>query len=149
MFLSIKTLKPRFFLSFAIVMASMSMASCAVAPATDTTHVSSINNTHHTYSLNQATPVRANSDAQASNNTQILQLIRDKFVSPTGSYRETVATVLTVTVNSQGYVTNVSADSNNAHAQAAVNAIRAVGRFPIDSSDSKYPKFKIAFRGQN
>ncbi|GAA0319430.1 cell envelope integrity TolA C-terminal domain-containing protein [Psychrobacter aestuarii] len=94
-------------------------------------------------------PVRTDSDAQANNNAQILQLIRSKFVAPTCSCSKTVVTALTITVNSQGYVTAVHASSNDAHAQAAIAAIRAVGRFPIDSSDPKYPTFKILFRGQN
>ena len=169
MFLSIKIHKPRFFLPFAIVIASMSMASCAVAPATETTHTSSINNTNHTYLLSEGTPVIPDNFTQSAlypyryphtdantasikaddNSTQIVQQVRNKLIAPTGSPHTTVTTVVTITVDKQGYVTAVAADSNNAHARAAIAAVRAVGRFPIDSSDPKYPTFTITFRGSN
>ena len=145
------------------------MASCAVAPATETTHASSINNTNHTYLLSEGTPVIPDNFTQSAlypyryphtdantasikaddTSSQILQQIRNTFIAPTGSPHTTVTTVVTITVDKQGYVTGVSTDSNNAHARAAITAIRAVERFPIDSSDPKYPTFKIAFRGQN
>ena len=96
------------------------------------------------------TPTSSDNGTQANaSNADILQLIRSKFVAPVGSAHTAVTTKVTITVNTQGYVTSVYASSNNAYDQAAVEAIRAVGRFPIDSSDPKYPTFTIIFRGHN
>lgn len=89
------------------------------------------------------------SGSSGASNSEIISLIRSKFVSPQGAQGATTSTMLTITVDGNGTVTGVKASSNDAHAQAAIAAVRAVGRFPIDNSDPKYPTFTVTFRGSN
>ncbi|WP_201505369.1 energy transducer TonB [Psychrobacter aestuarii] len=107
-----------------------------------------------TGSNSQATSPRTGNSNNAggssgASNSEIVSLIRSRFTPPPGAKGATSSTRLTITVDSGGNVTGVAASSNDAHAQAAVAAVRAVGRFPIDSDDPKYPTFTVTFRGSN
>lgn len=92
----------------------------------------------------------ASGGSRGTSNSEIINLIKRNYNPPIAAKGSTQRATLTITVNSNGDVTNVSVsgadkDVNEAAKQAVLNT----RHFPIDTDDPKYPTFTVQFRGSN
>lgn len=113
-------------------------------------------------SLNMATDGEENGFSSANNpnaggggpskstsDSKILSLIRQNLSSPTGGAGTNVETLLTITVDSSGIITNVVVEGKNPRFDEAVKlAVERTYRLPIGPNDTKYPTFKIRYKGK-
>ncbi|MDN6308825.1 cell envelope integrity protein TolA [Psychrobacter sp.] len=113
--------------------------------------------TEQVFSLSDGQPTRSGSTQDSSqaaasgsrgtSNSEILRLIKNNYSPAQGS---TQRTTLTITVDTNGSITNVSASGpDSAVNQAARQAVLDTGSLPISPDDPKYPTFTIKFRGRN
>lgn len=90
------------------------------------------------------------SGSRGASNSEIINLIKRNYNPPTAAKGSTQHTTLTITVNTSGTVTNVSASGPDSTVnEAAEQAVWDTGSFPIDADDPKYPTFTIQFKGSN
>lgn len=92
----------------------------------------------------------ASSGSRGASNSEIVNLIKRNYNPPTAAKGSTQRTTLTITVNANGTVVNVSASGpDSAVNEAAKQAVLNTGSLPIDTDDPKYPTFTIQFKGSN
>jgi len=91
----------------------------------------------------------SNGSSEASN-SEIINLIKRNYNPPIAAKGSTQRATLTITVNANGDVVNVSASgSDSAVNEAAKQAVLSTRNLPIDTDDPKYPTFTIQFKGSN
>ncbi|MDN5566405.1 MAG: TonB C-terminal domain-containing protein [Psychrobacter sp.] len=101
-------------------------------------------------SSSAATSNTSSGGSRGASNSEIVNLIRRNYSPPVGAKGSTQRTTLSITVSANGDVISVSASgANEAVNEAAKQAVRSVGRLPIDVDDPKYPTFTIQFNGSN
>ncbi|MGO2232381.1 cell envelope integrity protein TolA [Psychrobacter sp.] len=116
--------------------------------------------TEQVFSLSDGQPTRSGSTQDSSqtaasgsrgtSNSEIVRLIKNNYSPPTAAQGSTQRTTLTITVDTNGSITNVSASGpDSAVNQAARQAVLDTGSLPISPDDPKYPTFTIKFRGRN
>ena len=92
----------------------------------------------------------ASGGSRGASNSEIINLIRRNYTPPTAAKGSTQRATLTITVNANGDVVNVTASgSDSVVNDAARQAVLNTGNLPIDTDDPKYPTFTIQFRGSN
>lgn len=92
----------------------------------------------------------ASSGSRGTSNSEIINLIKRNYSPPLAAKGSTQRATLTITVNSNGDVVNVSASgSDSAVNEAARQAVLDTRKFPIDVDDPKYPTFTVQFNGSN
>ena len=92
----------------------------------------------------------ASSGSRGTSNSEIINLIKRNYSPPLAAKGSTQRATLTITVNSNGDVVNVSVSgSNSAVNEAARQAVLDTRNFPIDVDDPKYPTFTVQFNGSN
>lgn len=88
--------------------------------------------------------------SRGASNSEIINLIRRNYSPPIAAKGSTQRATLSITVNSNGDVVNVSASgSDSAVNEAARQAVLSTRNLPIDPDDPKYPTFTIQFNGSN
>ena len=88
--------------------------------------------------------------SRGASNSEIINLIRRNYTPPTAAKGSTQRATLTITVNANGNVVNVTASGPDSVVnEAARQAVLSTGSLPIDTDDPKYPTFTIQFRGSN
>ncbi len=118
------------------------------------------NNTGKNFSLSDGDATASSSSSSSSrsagggsrgaSNSEILSRIKRNYNPPTAGKGSTQRATLTITVNSNGDVTNVSVSgSDKAVNEAARQAVLNTGNLPIDADDPKYPTFTVQFNGSN
>lgn len=92
----------------------------------------------------------ASSGSRGASNNEIINLIKRNYTPPTAARGSTQRATLTITVNANGDVINVTASGpDNIVNEAAKQAVLNTGSLPINTDDPKYPTFTIQFRGSN
>ena len=92
----------------------------------------------------------ASGGSRGASNSEIINLIRRNYTPPTAAKGSTQRATLTITVNANGNVVNVTASGPDSVVnEAARQAVLSTGSLPIDTDDPKYPTFTIQFRGSN
>lgn len=92
----------------------------------------------------------ASGGSRGASNSEIINLIRRNYTPPTAAKGSTQRATLTITVNANGNVVNVTASGPDSVVnEAAKQAVLSTGSLPIDTDDPKYPTFTIQFRGSN
>ena len=109
--------------------------------------VSSDSNTASTAKGNSRS---ASSGSRGASNSEIINLIKRNYNPPVASKGSTQRATLTITVNSNGDVVNVSVSGSDSTVnEAARQAVLDTRKFPIDVDDPKYPTFTVQFNGSN
>jgi len=92
----------------------------------------------------------ASTSSRGASNSEIVSLIKRNYNPPVAAKGSTQQATLTITVNSNGDVVNVSVSgSDSAVNEAAKQAVLNTRNLPIDTDDPKYPTFTIRFKGSN
>ncbi|WP_228138828.1 cell envelope integrity protein TolA [Psychrobacter sp. P2G3] len=92
----------------------------------------------------------ASGGSRGASNSEIINLIRRNYNPPIAAKGSTQRATLTITVNSNGDVVNVSVSgSDPAVNEAAKQAVLSTRNLPIDTDDPKYPTFTVQFKGSN
>lgn len=92
----------------------------------------------------------ASSGSRGASNSEIINLIKRNYNPPVASKGSTQRATLTITVNSNGDVVNVSVSGSDSTVnEAARQAVLDTRKFPIDVDDPKYPTFTVQFNGSN
>ena len=92
----------------------------------------------------------ASVSSRGASNSEIINLIKRNYNPPVAAKGSTQQATLTITVNSNGDVVNVSVSgSDSAVNEAAKQAVLNTRNLPIDTDDPKYPTFTIRFKGSN
>lgn len=92
----------------------------------------------------------ASTSSHGTSNSEIVSLIKRNYNPPVAAKGSTQQATLTITVNSNGDVVNVSVSgSDSAVNEAAKQAVLNTRNLPIDTDDPKYPTFTIRFKGSN
>ncbi|OLF39581.1 energy transducer TonB [Psychrobacter sp. Cmf 22.2] len=92
----------------------------------------------------------ASTSSRGASNSEIVSLIKRNYNPPVAAKGSTQQATLTITVNSNGDVVNVSVSgSDSAVNEAAKQAVLNTRHLPIDTDDPKYPTFTIRFKGSN
>ena len=92
----------------------------------------------------------ASTGSRGASNSEIINLIKRNYNPPVAAKGSTQQATLTITVNSNGDVVNVSVSgSDSAVNEAAKQAVLSTRNLPIDTDDPKYPTFTIRFKGSN
>ena len=103
-----------------------------------------------TSSTSKGSSRSASSGSRGASNNEIISLVKRNYTPPTAAKGSTQRTTLTITVNANGDVVNVTASgSDSAVNEAARQAVLNTGSLPIDADDPKYPTFTIQFKGSN
>ena len=103
-----------------------------------------------TASTSKGSSRSASSGKRGASNSEIINLIKRNYNPPTAAKGSTQRATLTITVNSNGDVVNVSASgADSAVNEAAKQAVMSARNLPIDTDDPKYPTFTIQFNGSN
>lgn len=103
-----------------------------------------------TSSTSRGSSRAASSSNRGASNNEIITLIKRNYNPPTAAKGTTQRTTLTITVNTNGDVVNVSASGpDSAVNEAAKQAVLNTRSLPIDADDPKYPTFTIQFKGSN
>lgn len=103
-----------------------------------------------TTSTSRGSSRTAASGGRGTSNSEIINLIRRNYTPPTAAKGSTQRTTLTITVNANGDVLNVTANGPDSVVNdAARQAVLSTGSLPIDADDPKYPTFTIQFKGSN
>lgn len=92
----------------------------------------------------------ASGGSRGTSNSEIINLIKRNYNPPIAAKGSTQRATLTITVNSNGDVVNVSVSgSDPAVNEAAKQAVLNTRNLPIDTDDPKYPTFTVQFKGSN
>ncbi len=92
----------------------------------------------------------ASTSSRGASNSEIVSLIKRNYNPPVAAKGSIQQATLTITVNSNGDVVNVSVSgSDSAVNEAAKQAVLNTRNLPIDTDDPKYPTFTIRFKGSN
>ncbi|WP_350558363.1 TonB family protein [Psychrobacter sp. CAL346-MNA-CIBAN-0220] len=92
----------------------------------------------------------ASSNSGGASNSEIINLVKRNYNPPIGAKGSTQRATLTITINANGDVVNVSVSgSDSAVNDAAKQAVLNTRNLPIDADDPKYPTFTIQFNGSN
>ncbi|MGM8897834.1 MULTISPECIES: cell envelope integrity protein TolA [unclassified Psychrobacter] len=92
----------------------------------------------------------ASASSRGASNSEIVSLIKRNYNPPVAAKGSTQQATLTITVNSNGDVVNVSVSGpDSAVNEAAKQAVLNTRHLPIDTDDPKYPTFTIRFKGSN
>jgi len=92
----------------------------------------------------------ASTSSRGASNSEIVSLIKRNYNPPVAAKGSTQQATLTITVNNNGDVVNVSVSgSDSAVNEAAKQAVLNTRNLPIDTDDPKYPTFTIRFKGSN
>ncbi len=111
---------------------------------------STVSSDSNTASTAKGSSRSASSGSRGTSNSEIINLIKRNYSPPVASKGSTQRATLTITVNSNGDVINVSASgSDSAVNEAAKQAVLDTRNFPIDVDDPKYPTFTVQFNGSN
>ena len=111
---------------------------------------STISGDTSTSSTSKGSSRSASSGSRGASNNEIISLIKRNYTPPTAARGSTQRTTLTITVNANGNVVNVTASgADSAVNEAARQAVLNAGSLPIDADDPKYPTFTIQFKGSN
>ena len=103
-----------------------------------------------TSSTSKGSSRSASSGARGASNSEIINLIKRNYNPPIAAKGSTQRATLTITVNANGNIVNVTASGpDSAVNEAAKQAVLNTGSLPIDADDSKYPTFTIQFKGSN
>ncbi len=103
-----------------------------------------------TASTSRGSSRSASSGSRGASNNEIINLIKRNYTPPTAARGSTQRATLTITVNANGDVINVTASGpDNTVNEAAKQAVLNTGSLPINTDDPKYPTFTIQFRGSN
>ena len=93
---------------------------------------------------------RGGGASRGISNSEIVKRIKDNYNPPTAAKGTTQRTTLTITVDANGNVVNVSAaGADSAVNEAAKQAVLNTRNLPIDTDDPKYPTFTLQFNGSN
>lgn len=111
---------------------------------------STISGDTSTSSTSKGSSRSASSGSRGASNSEIINLIKRNYTPPTAARGSTQRAILTITVNENGDVINVTASGpDNTVNEAAKQAVLNTGSLPIDADDPKYPTFTIQFKGSN
>lgn len=111
---------------------------------------STISGDTSTTSTSKGSSRSASSGSRGASNSEIINLIKRNYTPPTAARGSTQRATLTITVNANGDVVNVTASGpDNTVNEAARQAVLNTGSLPIDADDPKYPTFTIQFKGSN
>lgn len=111
---------------------------------------STISGDTSTSSTSKGSSRSASSGSRGASNSEIINLIKRNYTPPTAAKGSTQRATLTITVNTNGDVVNVSASGPDSVVnEAAKQAVLNTGSLPIDADDPKYPTFTIQFKGSN
>ncbi|MGO2278370.1 MULTISPECIES: cell envelope integrity protein TolA [unclassified Psychrobacter] len=103
-----------------------------------------------TSSISKGSTRSASSDSRGTSNNEIINLIKRNYTPPTAARGSTQRATLTITVNANGDVVNVTVSGPDSTVnEAARQAVLNIGSLPIDADDPKYPTFTIQFKGSN
>ena len=103
-----------------------------------------------TSSTSKGSSRSASSGSRGASNNEIINLIKRNYTPPTAARGSTQRATLTITVNANGDVINVTASGPDSTVnEAARQAVLNTGSLPIDADDPKYPTFTIQFKGSN
>ena len=103
-----------------------------------------------TSSTSKGSSRSASSGSRGASNSEIINLIKRNYTPPTAAKGSTQRATLTITVNANGDVVNVTASGPDSVVnEAARQAVLNTGSLPIDADDPKYPTFTIQFKGSN
>jgi len=103
-----------------------------------------------TSSISKGSNRSASSDSRGTSNSEIINLIKRNYTPPTAARGSTQRATLTITVNANGDVVNVTVSGPDSTVnEAARQAVLSIGSLPIDANDPKYPTFTIQFKGSN
>lgn len=103
-----------------------------------------------TASTSKGSSQSASSGSSGASNSEIVNLIKRNYNPPIAAKGSTQRATLTITVNANGDVVNVSASGpDSAVNEAAKQAVLNTRNLPIDADDPKYPTFTIQFKGSN
>ena len=92
----------------------------------------------------------ASGGSRGTSNSEIINLIKRNYNPPIAAKGSTQRATLTITVNSNGDVINVSVSGADKEVNdAAKQAVLNTRNFPIDTDDPKYPTFTVQFKGSN
>lgn len=92
----------------------------------------------------------ASSGSRGANNSEIINLIKRNYNPPVASKGSTQQATLTITVNNNGDVVDVSVSGSDSTVnEAAKQAVLDTRNLPIDVDDPKYPTFTVQFNGSN
>jgi hypothetical protein len=101
-------------------------------------------------SPNKGSSRSAATGSRGVSNSEIVKRIKDNYNPPTAAKGTTQRTTLTITVDANGNVINVSASgADSAVNEAAKQAVLNTRNLPIDTDDPKYPTFTLQFNGSN
>ncbi|WP_367103370.1 TonB C-terminal domain-containing protein [uncultured Psychrobacter sp.] len=88
--------------------------------------------------------------SRGASNSEIVRLIKNNYNPPVAAKGSVQQTTLTISVNTNGEVTKVTASGpDEAVNEAARQAVLNTRTLPIDTDDPKYPTFTLRFRGSN
>lgn len=111
---------------------------------------STVSSDSNTASTAKGSSRSASSGSRGTSNSEIINLIKRNYSPPLAAKGSTQRATLTITVNSNGDVVNVSVSgSDSAVNEAARQAVLDTRNFPIHVDDPKYPTFTVQFNGSN
>lgn len=111
---------------------------------------STLSGDKETTSTSKGSSRSASSGSSGASNSEIINLIKRNHTPADAAKGTTQRTTLTITVNANGDVVNVSASgADSAVNEAAKQAVMKTRNLPIDTDDPKYPTFTIQFNGSN
>ncbi|SJN37938.1 cell envelope integrity protein TolA [Psychrobacter sp. JB385] len=103
-----------------------------------------------TSSLTKGNERSASSGNRSASNIDIISLLQRNYNPPPAARGSTRSATLTITVNANGTILDVTASgSDDAVNEAAKQAVWDTGTLPINADDPRYPTFVIKLTGSN